>query len=213
MRVRFKSLAVVLVVSALTPAARAAEPGGTSPAFGVGVGSLGWTGEVSLRPIGNFVVRLNGNFADVSYDKSVSGTNFTGTAKIVGAGITADWHPFANGFRFSGGGRYHNPVFSGTLTGVNASINGHSYTTSQYGTLTAEVSNGNKLVPYAGIGWDSAHFSEPGLSVALEAGALFAGDPRATLTATKSVPGLQADLDAEAKIIKGSSAKSGQCSR
>jgi hypothetical protein len=155
-------------------------------------------------------VRVNGNFADVAYSKSVSGTNFAGNAKIVGAGITADWHPFANGFRFSGGGRYHNPVFSGTLTGVNASINGHTYTTGQYGSLTAEVSNGGKLVPYAGIGWDSAHFSEPGLSIALEAGALFADDPRATLTSTKSVPGLQDDLDAEAKVIKDNYGKFGQ---
>ena len=203
--------AAMACVALFPIAAMADEPEiGRTPAIGVGISTLGITAELSYRVIGNLVVRLNGNWADLGYDQAVEGNTFNGTARVQGAGLIADWHPFANGFRLSGGARYHDAVFSGTFSGSDVELNGQTYTAAQYGTLTARVENEAKFAPYAGIGWDSSHFSESGFSIGVEAGVLFVGEQKATLTSSKTVAGLQADLDAEVSKVKSDYGRYGE---
>ncbi|MGE3914854.1 MAG: hypothetical protein AB7F78_04075 [Hyphomicrobiaceae bacterium] len=200
-----------MALGVLPSSAWAGDPEiGRTPAVGIGISTLGITGELSYRVIGNLVVRLNGNWADLGFDQTVDGNSFNGSVKVKGAGLIADWHPFANGFRLSGGARYHDAVFSGTVTGSDVTLNDKIYTAAQYGTLTAQVENDTKFAPYVGIGWDSSHFSESGFSIGIEAGVLFVGEQKATLTSSKTVPGLQADLDTEVTKIKSDYGKYGE---
>ncbi len=74
----------------------------------------------------------------------------------------------------------------------------------------AKVQNGNEFAPYIGFGWDSSHFNSSGFAIALDIGALYIGDPKASLTTTRSVAGLQADLDAEVKKVQDEFGRFGQ---
>lgn len=179
-------------------------------AFGVGVSTLGLVAEGSLKVAPSFVVRLNGTWADYDYNTTVDTNRFSGSASVWGAGLIGDWHPFQNGFRLSGGVRYHSAVFTGRVSGEDVTINGTTYTAAEYGTLIAKVENGNQVAPYIGLGWDSAHFTGSNFTFSFEVGALYVGDPKATLKASNSVPGLQDDLDAEVRKIKDDYAKFGQ---
>ena len=97
-----------------SPEAKADErrnPGGLG--VGVSIGTTGVGGELSVRPIGNLVLRAGGSWFALDHDFTADDLTFNLKANLISAGATLDWHPFTNGFRLSGGGRYHNVDFSG----------------------------------------------------------------------------------------------------
>lgn len=181
-------------------------------AVGVGISTLGILGELSMKMAPTFVFRLNGSWGELDHDATVDNNRFSGTLRMWGVGAIGDWHPFANGFRLSGGARYGLGEATGSITGSDVTINGTTYTAAEYGTLRATVESGNRVAPYLGFGWDSTHFSSSNFFLSLDVGALYVGDPSARLTATNAalVPGLQADLDEEVKQIKKDYGKFGQ---
>ena len=204
------AVAAGLLVATTGAALGQGAPISSGPAIGVGISTLGIIGEVSFRSTRTLVLRINGNWADLGYDEAVDGNAFSGSVKIAGAGLIADWHPFENGFRLSGGVRYHFSEFSGSISGENIEVNGTTYTPAQYGSLVAKVRNGNEIAPYLGFGWDSSHFNSSGFALALDIGALYIGQPKTSLTTSRHVPGLQADLDAEVKKIQDEFGRFGQ---
>lgn len=200
---------VLAVLPFLSTSALASEPtlepaiARYGPAIGLGIGTLGIVGEVSFKASSQLVVRLGGNWGELSYDSTVDANAFSGNARVYGAGIIADWHPFTNGFRLSGGVRYHRSEFTGQVrSGQDIEVNGNTYTAAEYGTLEARVTNGNPVAPYLGLGWDSSHYNESGFALSIDVGVLYVGDPNARLTSSLNVPGLQDDLDAEVKKVK-----------
>jgi hypothetical protein len=174
------------------------------PAVGVGVGTLGLLGEASFKQSPTFVWRLNAGGFSVDRDQSEGDNEYSGKARLIGAGAIADWHPFANGFRMSAGVRYHDLKVTGDAAAGDITLNGRVYQQADYGALTLRYSNGNKVAPYLGIGWDSAHYLQGPLSLGFELGALYTGKPNLSLSATRAavVPGLQTDIDAEVADIK-----------
>lgn len=182
------------------------------PAIGLGLGTLGLSGEISQKFGTNFVGRLNGSWLGIDLDRDVDGNNYKIKARAYGAGLIGDWHPFANGFRLSAGVRYHVADFKGSIGAGDIELDGTTYTQAQYGRLTARLENGNRVAPYLGIGFDSSHFKTGNWSFSSEIGVLYVGDPRVTLSATNAgaVPGLQTDLDAEAASIKSEYGKFGR---
>jgi hypothetical protein len=213
MRFRFANR-VLLVLSTLigsvlstlssVAVAQTSEHSKTGPGVGVGIGTLGIVAEASFKASPTFVWRLNaGGFA---LDKSQveSGNTYAVDARLLGAGALADWHPFANGFRLTAGVRYHDLSVKGSISAGNVDINGVTYTAAQYGALTLDYSNGNKVAPYIGLGWDSAHYLQGNLSIGFEIGALYSGDPKLQLSATNAgaVAGLQTNIDAEAADLR-----------
>ena len=196
---------------ALAPAA-GAQSVGSGPAIGIGVSTIGITAEVSNKVFNNFVVRLNGNWAGADYKPKLTDAEVAGSIKIAGAGLIGDWHPFENGFRMSGGVRWHQAKFSGDVSGQDVTLNGVTYTSAQYGKLHGETEPGSSIAPYLGIGWDSTHFSDGHFAMGLDIGAMYLGQPTATLTASRAalVPGLQANADAEAKKLRDDYGKFGQ---
>lgn len=199
------------VIAASLPAS-ASEPAADryGPAIGLGIGTLGIVGEASFKASSQFVVRVNGNWGQLDFDETVDANDYSGSAKIWGAGLIADWHPFAGSFRLSGGVRYHVSQFEGSVSGEDIEVDGNVYTAAEYGRLVASVENGNRVAPYLGFGWDSAHTGGSGMSLSLDLGVLYIGDTKASLTTTNTVPGLQDDLDAEVNDIKDKYGRFGQ---
>lgn len=180
------------------------------PAIGLGIGTLGIIGEVSFKTSDQLVVRINGNWGELDYDNSVDSNDFSGHMEVYGAGLIADWHPFANGFRLSGGVRFHHSRFEGKISGEVITLDGNDYDAADYGVLTASVENGNQIAPYIGLGWDSTHYNQSGFALSIDVGVLYVGDPKAKLSTTMLVQGLQADLDAELAKIKNDYGKYGR---
>jgi hypothetical protein len=183
---------------------------GSQPAIGLSAGTLGIGGEVGVKVVGNFVVRLNGTWADLSYKKAGDGAEYSGRLKALSAGLTGDWHPFANGFRLSGGARYLNGEFQGKVSMGDVTIGNHTYTQAQYGALNLSIKNGNQIAPYIGLGYDSAHFNPGNWFFAFDIGAMYAGNAKVGLGVTGSAPGLAADLEIERQKLQDDFGKYGR---
>jgi hypothetical protein len=193
----------------------AVPPLGNPGGLGVGmvIGTTGVGGELSVRPFSNVVLRAGGWFA-LDHDFSADSNTYKLKADMISVGATLDWHPFANGFRLSAGGRYHNLDMTGSASASGATIdlNGTTYLLAATGPITASVKSSNTVAPYLGLGYDSTHFSESRWAIALDLGVIYSGMPTTSLTAQNAalIPGLQADLDAEKKKFDDSVGKYGQ---
>ena len=84
------------------------------------------------------------------YDgKSPLGTGFFGTGFLL-----ADWHPYATGFRLSGGLAYSDQRFAGAARLGAGTINGSGtpYSSARVGSLDGRLTF-SRASPYLGVGW------------------------------------------------------------
>ena len=88
----------------------------------------------------------------VAYDYDQSGALLYDGQFRLGTGVLlADWHPYASGFRLSGGLLYNNQRFTGTAQpSGRMSVNGISYSSVGLRTGAMAVS---RATPYLGVGW------------------------------------------------------------
>jgi hypothetical protein len=92
--------------------------------------------------------------------------------------IMADWHPWKNGFRLSGGLAYNadrirlNHTVSSTLLGQPASI---------FGTIAATYKF-RVLAPYLGLGYDTGSLGDSGISLSADAGFWLQGRVRSSFS-------------------------------
>ncbi len=90
----------------------------------------------------------------VPYDYDESRTRYDGQSRLGTGVLLADWHPYASGFRLSGGLLYNNQRFTGTAQpSGRTSINGLSY--SSVGLLDGRLTV-SRTTPYFGVGWGLA---------------------------------------------------------
>jgi hypothetical protein len=170
-------------------------------ALGIIGGTLGIGAEASFKLNDWAVLRANGSGFDLSATKTYGSNAYAIDAKALSAGLTADWHPFANGLRLSVGGRYIDIDFSGSTSASSLTINNTVYAAAAIGGLHATVAGGNIIGPYAGIGYDSSQFFSGPLSLCVDLGAIYVGQPKVALSAGNPLPGLDPDLRAEEKKI------------
>jgi hypothetical protein len=207
----FACLIALLIGSPQVRADDDGNPGGVG--IGLTVGTVGVGGEVSVRPIGNFVLRLGGTWFAFDHDFNVDNVTYGLKTNFISAGATIDWHPFGNGIRLSAGGRYHSVDFTGKGSAIGTfDLNGHSYTIATTGPLSANVTWPGAVAPYLGIGFDSTHFSDSRWALALDLGVIHAGEPTSKLTALNATPGSQlaTDLLIAQKDLGDSVSKYGQ---
>ena len=88
----------------------------------------------------------------------------------------------------------------GSTSVGNVTIGDHTHSSSTIGKLTASI-EGNTIVPYVGLGYDSAHFSASPFSLSLDFGALYLGKPKTNRSTEKSVADLDGDLRKEEASI------------
>ncbi|TMJ26832.1 MAG: hypothetical protein E6G95_12580, partial [Alphaproteobacteria bacterium] len=107
---------------------------------------------LSVRPFGNLVLRAGGGWFALGHDFTSDDLTFDLKANLLSVGATLDWHPFSNGFRLSGGGRYHKFDFSGAGNSTTGAftINGHPYLMATTGPIHASVTSPSTIAPYFG---------------------------------------------------------------
>lgn len=197
--VRLSALAAILIAPLSTLSAQ----GNTSDVgIGLSAGTMGigvslsklLVSHVGLRVQGNFFnLTLNGhNTSDVTYDAKLKVQSFSGLL---------DLYPGARGaFRLSVGVVTDPAKVTGTgvATGGDFTLNGHTYTASQVGTLSA-TGQFPSVLPYVGIGFGTAASKNGGLSLTFDLG-IAIGKPSINLTATGAAnnAALQSDLNAQA---------------
>lgn len=91
----------------------------------------------------------------VSYNYDEVGIRYDGTLRFGTGFLLADWHPYASGFRLSGGVAYNNQRFLGTAARPGAgtiNISSANYSSAQLSSLDGRVTF-SKASPYLGVGW------------------------------------------------------------
>lgn len=198
MNIAFKMTMAAMAMLAL---AGSADAGGfalglKASTLGVGVEAVtGLTPHLNLRGV------INGyNYSKTATHSNVS---YNGKLKLFSAGLLVDYLPSTNSnFRLTVGGLYDDNRLdlTGKPTGGSYTINGHTYTSAQVGSLTGSV-RFNRFAPYVGIGYGNA-IKDTGLSFSFDLGAMYQGSPKTTLTATGAAAGLVTDVAAQQVTLK-----------
>jgi hypothetical protein len=152
------------------------------------VGTLGYGLEYSLGISERMTARFGLNAYTYKYNADSGAVNYDFKLKLQSLSALADWYPFKEGFRASGGLFYNNNKATLDATGATGyTINGTSYSSAEVGTLQGTVSF-NKLAPYIGVGWGNPVAKDKGWGVVFDIGALFQNQPKTSLVATCGTP-------------------------
>lgn len=138
---------------------------------------------VGITPLLN--VRLGGNaFNYTDNRREVSGIFYDATARLRTASALLDLHPGGGGFRLSAGAIYNDTRIDGNSL-VPASgfydIGGTQVPAALVGTLDGQIKF-DPVVPYVGLGWGNAVGPGRRVRFSADAGAMFQGKGKVTLT-------------------------------
>lgn len=86
--------------------------------------------------------------------------------------VLADWHPYATGFRLSGGLVYNRPRFAGTAQPSGGTLNVNSLPYSSVGTLEGGLTL-SRASPYLGVGWGLTRRTGSRLYFSADVGVLY----------------------------------------
>jgi hypothetical protein len=172
---------VILILAAFLSVA----PVRAQVAIGGKVGSLGLGLELTAGLSPQWNVRLGANGFNYTDDRRKAGhLEYDATAKLRTATALLDWHPGGYGFRLSGGVVYNDNRIDGQSL-VPASglydIGGVPVPVSLVGTLDGRI-DFDKTAGYAGLGWGNAVVPGRKLGFTFDAGVIFQGKAKVTLT-------------------------------
>ena len=179
---------------------------------GAHVGTLGAGVNVGLDISEKFAARALFSTWGLDYEETESGNEFKGDLDLQTIGLVTDWHPFASGFRVTGGAFLNNNEISAVATGKEL-----EFGEGEYDGRFDLLLDFERFAPYLGAGWTSGPIGDPGFSFSVDAGLLYQRAPRisgsgtvgnncsfsisrggdATVQNCNDVEGLQADLELE----------------
>lgn len=189
-----------LVASLRTPAP-AAKPARAAPvpetAGGVGatlkVGTLGLGLEATVGLNDYLGVRLGGNRASWDGKRDADEGTVYWDVSLQTYDALLDIHPFAGGFRLSGGLMVNqNKINLRADLNEPVELGGQEYTLSD---MNGEVTF-NTTAPYAGLGYGNAVSRDGRWHFSCDFGVMFQGSPKVDAHATASDPALQPMVDA-----------------
>jgi hypothetical protein len=175
MKLRLLSLPILLLAGA-GPAL--AQEQTSQFSAGVSGGTLGIGPEITARL--SPVIAVRGSATFLSFSHSVDGDEieYDGDLKLASAGAVVDLHPFANGFRVSGGARYNKNKVKLTATPgatETVEIGGTRYVGAQIGRLNGDV-RVKQFAPTLTLGYGGG--LTKGVKFGIDAGVMFEGKPR-----------------------------------
>jgi len=189
--VRAHSRAALLAAASLSAVPAFAQGDDARVSLGVTAGTLGIGPEAGFRVSEIIGVRANATFFSFSHNIHSHDTRYDAKVKLCSGGAMLDVYPFGGGFRISGGLRVNGNKGRGAGVpndGTSYTIDGATYTAAAIGTLHAETDI-DKLAPALTLGYSGG--LSKGLTVGIEAGALFQGRVRVK---SLTVTGLCADI-------------------
>ena len=140
--------------------------------LGLHGGTLGLGANAGFSVSEQLTMRAMINYLELDYEETESGNRYDGDLDLQSFGLVAEWHPFANGFRLTGGAFLNNNEVSATAQDDDLDIGGTAYDAR----MSARV-DFDSIAPYLGVGFDSG-FGEPGFGFAFDVGVLYQGSPR-----------------------------------
>lgn len=172
---------------------------------GLKAGSLGAGVELETSLGDMFGARLGANYLPYDYSGTGDDIKYDFDLQLMTLGAFLDWHPFKGSFRLTGGVLYNGNSLDATAESSQTfDIGDNTYTGDQVGTLAGEISF-NDIVPYAGLGWNTAFGDDGNWGFIFELGVMFQGSPSADLSAIGTAandPTFQADLAKEEKSLQ-----------
>jgi hypothetical protein len=175
----------------------------TSVAGKVSTLGFGVEGEMSLND--SFGIRVGGNYFTYTFTGTEGAINYDFDFNLRSVPILVDWHPLKGALRLTAGAIYNANNFEAgaNYTGTIV-IGGTTYTAAEVGVLKADIEF-SSFAPYLGFGWDTTFGKDSGFGFSFEAGAMFQGDPEATITTSGAgAAGLPADLLVEEQDLQNS---------
>ena len=195
-RTRRLSLLCALLAAAPVTAAVAQQHSGNDATIALRLGTLGVGLEAAKLLTGSIGLRVGANLGSLSTSSSNSDIDYDVKAKLHSVSAMLDLFPKKRGSFHVTGGIVTNPL-TVDLTGQPATsgsftINNHSYTSADVGTLTGEAKFPG-VSPYAGIGFGTPAGKGGKVSFRFDLGAVI-GKPTIALRSTGTRSDLQADL-------------------
>ncbi len=178
----YSSLMLTILISSNLANAQAAD---SKFAITGKVGTLGLGLDATYNISDKLNARLNLNGGNINRDDTIDGIRYEGELQAGTFGGLLDYHPMAGGFRLTGGVYNNSNELNLNATGAgntNAQIGDRFYDLSN-SRLNTNVSFQN-VAPYLGIGWGNAIKTGSKWRFNVDAGVLFQGSPKASLTAS-----------------------------
>ncbi len=168
-----KVLSAIALAGLLIQPAMAADSGGVS----VKVGTLGLGAEYTHSLNDYLNMRAGVNWLNWERDFDTDDVSYEGDLQLQSFSLLADYHPFANGFRLTGGALYNGNSVDVTAkpTAGTYTINGVRYPAGAIDSIKGEVSF-NSIAPYFGIGWGRDAQSNSHWSFNFDLGLLYQGE-------------------------------------
>ncbi len=184
--------AVFIAGLAVAATAGARDYTKNSNAAGIRVGTTGAGLELTLpvNQVWHFRVFGGGGLSG-ERTEDAAGIDYDVEAKLGGAGVMVDVHPFKNGFRASAGAVYNANTLEAESGSCDAPIGGlrfYEIGGRQYqgGFCIEGDGDFNPVAPMVSLGWDSSLYNRSGWSFTVELGAIFQGDARIDLKSSGS---------------------------
>jgi len=186
-------------LSSVAPVDVNPAPAVSSNALALKVGTLGVGVDIEHMFNKKFGMRFNLNGLKITKDKSIKGIEYNLTAKLLTAGLLADYHPWESNFRLSAGLYYDGNKFTGcakpTLS-KDIKLGDKTYTVSDDIRVSAKI-DWKKFAPYAGIGWSSTEVD--GWHFSADIGVMYIGKPKVNINAISGGVVPQSELDTESR--------------
>jgi hypothetical protein len=199
-KIFFAAIAFVLTAGMAQAQEAMATPSdwGTTSVFkDVGVTLKGGTvgGGVDFTKSINESFKVRAGYSTFKYDDTYteSEIDFDGKLQIGGWNLLGDWHPWASGWRVTGGvyGPSHKISGSGKFNTLGTiDVNGTTYSSTDLSSLDM-AAKWNGVRPYLGFGYDGFNSAKAGgFFFSADVGVIFSGSPKFSLTANCTNPAL-----------------------
>ncbi|MDD3467079.1 MAG: hypothetical protein PHE67_08015 [Campylobacterales bacterium] len=200
------SLAIALLASAITiSSANAAD---RDYAVGLTAGTMG----IGVSASTNLIEKLNLRANISGYEYKHSGTygsdvNYDIKMKLFGTGLLADYFPFDNGFRLTGGAYYNGNKFTMDSKSDTATVTVGNNSYSGANTSLKDEIKYQKIAPYIGLGWGNPLDKDGKIKVGVDVGAMYTGSPKVSVSGSSNISQSdlaieQADIQKEADKLK-----------
>ena len=154
-------------------------------ALGAKVGTTGFGVEGRMPVTESLYGRFGVNYFHYSHALDKGALNYKGKLTLLTVPLMLDYHPFeGSGFRLSGGVAYNgNKVSATALPNKSVTLNNHTYTAAELGSVKATLTLGQKVVPVISLGYDSSFVSDSRVSFNAEAGFMYLGTSKVRVSA------------------------------
>jgi hypothetical protein len=156
---------------------------------GIGIEGRAPVAENTFVRLGANYFKYNHNYKDDDFANSGAAVKFKGSLTLLTVPLMVDYHPFDNsGFRVSAGIAYNgNKLDLKASPAQNVKINGNTYTPAQVGSIKGKLKLGSTIGGLLTLGYDSSFVGNNPLSFAFEAGVMYSGQPKLSISATGEV--------------------------